>query len=255
MKINQLFRLNHIRNHLSKFGFYKGIEVYFKLNIFNKKQKIEFRLPEYMQKITLRKNSSDIKVFYQIIYNEEYNFIMQNDPKVILDLGSNIGLSAIYFAKKYPQSKIIAVEPEKENFAMCLHNTKSYKNINCINAAIWHNNESLKIDDNNIGEWGFSVSSSENKNKELKGIIINEICKKYELNKIDLLKIDIEGAEKELFDKGDLEWLNIVETIVIELHDWIKKGSAKAFFKVVTKRNFDYSNKGENCLIKFNSDE
>lgn len=254
MNVKGLFRINYIRNHYLRFGFLKGLKIYLKLQIFKNNSTVNIQLPRYKHKILLRRNSSDIKVFYQIFFKEEYKINLESTPNIILDLGANIGLSAIYFAQKYPQAKIISVEPDKGNFDLCIQNTKFYKNRACINSAIWYNNESLKTIDNNIGVWAISVNpvdGDNNGNSGLKGITISQIFEKYGLNKIDLLKIDIEGAEKEVFEKRDISWLNYVDTIVMKLHDWMKEGRTKSFFKAVTKRYFAFSFTGENCLVKF----
>jgi hypothetical protein len=66
----------------------------------------------------VRLKTSDVKAFEQVIYEKEYEMALSRPPSVILDAGANIGLASIYFANRYPNAKIIAVEPEKSNFEL-----------------------------------------------------------------------------------------------------------------------------------------
>ena len=51
---------------------------------------------------------------------------------------------------------------------------------------------------------------------------------------VDILKLDIESAEKELFNFNTENWLPRIETIVIELHDWMKPGCSNSFFRAIS---------------------
>mgnify|MGYP000361339186 CR=1 FL=1 len=54
----------------------------------------------------------------------------------------------------------------------------------------------------------------------------------------DLLKIDIEGAEKELFSENTDYWLGKVNMIIIELHDWMRKDCSKNFYSAIKKYKY-----------------
>jgi len=83
-------------------------------------------------------------------------------------------------------------------------------------------------------------------------ITMTEIIDKYNIQRIDILKIDIEGAEKELFSYNYESWLPKVRCIVIELHDLYRPGCATAFFKAISNRQFNMFCKGEDIVITFN---
>jgi hypothetical protein len=76
--------------------------------------------------------------------------------------------------------------------------------------------------------------------------------RQHQCEKIDILKIDIEGSEKELFESDYETWLPKVTTLIIELHDRMREGSSLSFFRALTKYNFRLAVKGENliCTIK-----
>lgn len=212
-----------------------------------------FKLKGLKNKIHLRLNSTDFSCFTDIMLDQSYNINIA-EPEWIIDCGANIGLGTIFFKEKYPNTKIVAVEMEEENFEMLEKNTNSYNNVFLEKAAIWSSSgEDLTIVDWDR-EWGYLVTD-ENKellSKKVKSITINNIIEKYNLKVIDLVKIDIEGAEKEVFGKGENSWLWKTKILIIELHDRINPGSSKALFDSLAKHNFSLSLQGENLIFKLN---
>jgi FkbM family methyltransferase len=146
-------------------------------------------------------------------------------PKVIIDAGANIGLASIYFANKFPEAKIIALEPEKSNFELLSENVKYYTNIIPIQNALWHKNEVIELVDPGIGKWGFmtKASASENPLKsefchKVNAITVDKIISDFDLGKVDILKIDIEGGEYSILTEENLDILKSIPKIVIECH-------------------------------------
>lgn len=255
MNLNKLIRLNYIRNHYLRFGI-KGILFYYKI-IFSKKTKIIiFKHSEFKTPVFLRTNSSDIDAFYQVLFNLAYKFPIKEEPKVIIDLGANVGFTSIYFLNKFPKSKIIAVEPDNSNYKMLKMNTENYSNFFSYNKGIWNKPSYLEIKDNGLGSWGLSVHESISKSEDsIETITLNQIIENHSLRQIDILKIDIEGSEIELFSSNFEMWLPLTKIIVIELHDWMREGCSKQFFTTLVKYNFELSHKGENliCYMKTNA--
>lgn len=202
--------------------------------------------------LIVRKNTSDLDVFRQIFVQGDYNLPVKISPKLIIDAGANVGYSALYFNKKYPEAKIIAIEPEASNFEILKMNTRDIKNIIPVHAGLWHKDGILEIIDAGFGKWGFMTVETKKDEKEIskiKTITIDRILKKYGFDKIDLLKIDIEGAEKEIFTRNYDNWLNRVGVLVIELHDHFKPGCSKAFYAAVSKHQWIKKEKGENVIL------
>lgn len=81
---------------------------------------------------------------------------------------------------------------------------------------------------------------------------IKEIMDLMSITDIDILKIDIEGAEKEIFETGYEEWIPATKIIIVETHDRYKKGTSKAIFKSISKYDFSLEISGEN-LVLFNN--
>ena len=202
----------------------------------------------------IRKHSSDFKVFRAIAVFGQYNVskITSDNVKTIVDLGSNIGFSVMHFKSKFPDAHVIAVEPEKKNYDQLVKNVKEYSNVDCLQNAIWYSQKNLGIFDSGLGEYGFRVVDDNQKQVgSVDSITMDDIISKYNLQTIDILKIDIEGAEKELFTHNFESWLPKVRCIVIELHDTFRPGCATAFFKAISSREFDIFCKGEDIIITF----
>lgn len=184
----------------------------------------------------LRIPSSDAWTLDQIFFHKEYGFEVARDPVAILDAGANIGLASILLANRFPQAKIIALEPEAGNFALLERNVAPYPNITPVRAALWHDNSSVEIVDPGLGYWGFMVRSGTEKRRpteesdtQVPAMTVDAIMQKYAIDRIDILKIDIEGAEYEVFDDPSL-WISKVDTLIVELHDRMKPGCSRRFY-------------------------
>ncbi len=206
----------------------------------------------------LRVHSSDVPTYKQIFIDREYDFLVEKQPKVIVDAGANIGLAAIYFANKYSDAKIISIEPEQSNFELLKENVASYPHVIPIQAALWNKNEEINLIDPGLGKWGFMVEtihSSENLPGKtchtVMGMTIDKIMKDYGLKKIDILKIDIEGAEKEVFSDAT-SWIEKIDSIIVELHERMKVGCNRSFYN--GSNGFDKEwTQGENIYLSRNN--
>jgi FkbM family methyltransferase len=218
----------------------------------------EFEIKWKGQILKLRKHSTDFNVFRQIQVFGQYNIrSLEKIPvHTIVDLGANIGMSVLFFKSKYPEAQIIAVEPEQNNYRLLKKNVNGDPRTYVLNNAIWSSSRELGLYDNGSGEYGYLVG--EQKADEIgtiRAITIGDIIEKYRLSRIDILKIDIEGSEKELFSGDCSAWLPKVGCIIIELHDWFREGCAYAFFKAISDYPYNLSFKGENIIVLFNEKE
>jgi FkbM family methyltransferase len=211
--------------------------------------------------VYLRVGTSDVFVFDAIFAGKEYEFTVKESPKIIVDAGANIGLSTVYFANKYPKAKIIAIEPEENNYKFLVKNTENYDNVIRIKAALWDKIEEIDLVNTDLGNWGYMVSANNNYNQLktsikqnihlTKTITIEKIITDYGIEEIDILKMDIEGAEKEVFNNSS-EWIRKVKSIVVELHERMKNGCNRSFYNSTNGFDEEWQH-GEDIILVRNN--
>ncbi len=240
-----------IVNLIREFGVAEGTEFYIRL----KTKKLGwFKSAKKNIHFFLRNNNTDPGIFGQVFIDQQYNIPISFEPKTILDLGANTGLSALYFSQKYPQANIVALEPDKENFEIALQNTKDYSRIKMLQKGIWDKNTFLEIIDSNVTNDAFMVmETGNNTSTSIEAINIETLMEEQGWPYIDILKIDVEGSEKEVFSGNFEKWLPKTKVIFVEVHDQMKKGCSKAVFNAISKYNFHFTMKHEN-LIFINED-
>src|SRR5205085_5988031 len=146
----------------------------------------------------IRQWSSDLDCLEQIFVHEEYSLPFALKPRVIVDAGANIGAASLYFAHKYPDARILALEPELSNFRLLTENCADLDNVLPIRAALWSHTQNVALADPNADNWAFSVREG-NVNAAIPALTIERLMDRFDVQHIDLLKLDIEGAEKEVF--------------------------------------------------------
>jgi FkbM family methyltransferase len=211
----------------------------------------------YYDKIALRANVGDWICFEQIFRYLCYAPLEKLKPiRTVVDAGANIGLSSIFFTKRLNSPEIIALEPEESNFCQAVRNTKHLYNVKMLKAALWPRKQRLWIHNlTRSGSLGYQVTAISNPKKQevasFEVLTIPEILDQRGWTTLDLLKIDIEGGERELFgDESCNQWLNKVRVIVVELHDKLMPGCSTAFCRAMaTLENIEMSISGENIII------
>jgi FkbM family methyltransferase len=169
--------------------------------------------------------------------------------KTIIDCGSNIGLTVRYLSAAYPSARIIAIEPDEGNFEILSRNTHGRPGIDCLKAAIWHESGRLSLKREGLNPSGFQVTSSQ-ENADTVAVTIPEIMDRFGIDRLSLLKIDVEGSELEIFSAQDLTWINRVDAISIELHDSWRPGCGDAFFKAISAWKWTFSFHGGAVLCE-----
>lgn len=188
------------------------------------------------KKIFLRTGAGDIDIFYEVFWKKVYTLNTSSTFNCIIDLGANIGLSAIYFSSVFKEATVFAVEPDMDNYNLLLQNCYEEikaKRIVPVHAAAYVRDIELYV--NKSGNaYNSTVSEEGDPNNVVKGTSIKKLCRDYGIEKIDLLKIDIEGAEQFLFE-DNFDWLKIVNYIIIETHSETAKLN---FIKAVEEYGF-----------------
>jgi FkbM family methyltransferase len=219
-----------------------------------KDKEVPFRIASVDREVTVRAQTTDVRCLEKIFLHQEYKPLFSIAPKVIVDGGANIGLSTLFFAREYPQAKIIAIEPELSNFTMLQKNCGHLPHVTLVRGAIWSKTTPLVIGNPSGEKWSFTVTNSSTpataSATEVEAVTIPSLLHRLGETHIDLLKLDIEGAERDLFMNGAEAWIGAVSVIIIELHDWMQPGCSKEFYAAIGARYFSQSVRGENIFVK-----
>jgi FkbM family methyltransferase len=197
----------------------------------------------------LRPETTDVAVYKEIFIDHQHVVDLSPPPRNIIDGGGNIGLSAVDFALQYPLARVISIEPEAGNFEMLKKNTRLFPNVLPLQAALWNQGTELALLDPGCGAWGFHTSANvldEAKIQVVPALTISEIIARFKIEVIDILKLDIEGAEREvLADSSD--WIHKVRLLIVELHEEISKGCTEVFKSATL--DFDCSQIGGGKIV------
>lgn len=243
--------MSRFTNLKKQLGFWKAISFYRKIKSSNL---VNLVIDNLARPFTLRNNPYDYATFEEVLLNKTYDISLPFTPEYIIDGGGNIGLTACYFATKYSKAIIVSIEPDSENFKMMQVNCSQYTNIKMLQNGIWKKNTNLKIADSHAGNNAFTVVETDYETPDtLKAVTIQHIMELYDMHHIDILKLDIEGSEKEVFEENFETWLPKTKVLIIELHDEMKKGCSRSVFNAVNKYDFSFDIRGENIIFTNNA--
>jgi FkbM family methyltransferase len=189
--------------------------------------------------ISLRDGRTDLAIFEQVMLlgdlkGEKYS----TAPEYILDAGAHIGCSSIYYALKYPGARIVAIEAEGANFRQLCLNVGKIPAIRPVHAAVFHQSGQVVVTNPGDQPWEFRVgaptSATPAGNSLIRAMTIGELIQFSGFPRLDILKLDIEGAEREVFENDAPSWLRLVRRMTVELHDRVKPGCTQSFEKAVS---------------------
>lgn len=215
----KLFLLSHAGKHGEKFLKLSKASWY-SLYIKGNKQDLLLRL-------------QDLGLLYDIFMNEVYqgaikevkSFENIENEIVIWDIGAHVGLASIYFQSslKGKSLKILAVEPSKQNFSLLKKNLPATKNITHENCAVSNQSKQGYLNESGLAFNNFLTGNG--KEDQITSVFsFEDLLKKHPTNKIDIMKIDIEGAEYDFMCNIE-NWTIKPEIIIIEFHDQEKTKS------------------------------
>lgn len=204
----------------------------------------------YPGPVWARPHTSDRWVFDQVFLAGEYDCLDRADfesggPRLIVDCGANVGYASVLFLRRFPDARVIAVEPDPGNFEVCRRNLAPFGDrASALCSAIWSHPTGISIqrEPGEMHEWGVKVVEVKPGQKaDLQATSLPVLLEESGFAGIDLLKLDIEGAEATLFS-GDCDWLGRVRNIVIELHG---EACRQSFFDALGAYQYDLTTSGE----------
>lgn len=187
--------------------------------------------------VHVRVRTSDVSAYQQIFLRREYEFAVRRAPRTIVDAGANVGYASVYFANRYPDATIVALEPEPSNFEMLVRNTRPYPNVRPVHGALWSEDGELDlVAHDSAGHWGFMTEAHGTRAPDARGRVsgatpafsVPTLLRQHGIDHVDVFKIDIEGAEREVFADASA-WLPGVDTLIVELHEHRKPGCEPSF--------------------------
>ena len=173
-----------------------------------------------------RSKTSD-KFLLHSAFNVQFHIppfeIMKDKAGTILDLGSNVGYTMVHYKHLYPKARVIGVEMDESNFEILKMNMAQFKNWEAVHGAIWTSDGT--IDYSGQDEETLAIQGIDPLNDALnlprrssKSYSIQSILDKYNVDRVDFMKMDIEGAEIPIFDE-DLSWLERIQSMHVEVHN------------------------------------
>ncbi|RZK03786.1 MAG: FkbM family methyltransferase [Flavobacterium sp.] len=210
------------------------------------------------KQILIRRGTSDIDVAIQIFDWDEFAGLFsviedKNEIKTIIDAGANIGISSVKFKSAFPNVSIIAIEPDDSNFSLLNKNlTLNGVDYSSLKSGVWNKKTKLYFDRSfrDGREWAITVTEVPNSGPSIQSFSINDIVEKYAIKVIDILKVDIEGSEKQVFleANSNLEFLDITRYVAVELHDeFVEKEKIE---KLLVDKGFQLTHSGEYLIGK-----
>jgi FkbM family methyltransferase len=224
-------------------------------------------LKTWVGEFNLRPFDSDMNVLRQVFVKRDYDLskfaqmdrlqqtyeaiISAGSIPIIIDAGANIGAASLWFSSLFPRAKIIAVEPDTRNAAICVSNCRKRANIEVVRAALGSSPGKVKLTRPFGDQVSWAIQTERCDDESVSVVTIDSVRDMYGNNgDLFLVKVDIEGFEKDLF-ASNTEWLSDVSVLIIELHDWMLPGqkSSLPFQKAIFSRDFEMLISSENLIF------
>jgi FkbM family methyltransferase len=173
--------------------------------------------------VALRKGTTDFKVFDEIFVEQAYAPCVAGlpdhlGPVTLIDLGANIGLSALFFVRALKVTEIIALEPDPGNFRMLSENLRRAGLANrstALCAFAGADRAFAEMHDSGNGAWGMRMGPLSDTGTCV--LPLAEIAAAARSGPLLVLKCDIEGGERQLFLRIR-DWDRLIQYVFLELH-------------------------------------
>jgi FkbM family methyltransferase len=179
--------------------------------------------------------------------------LRRHDAKTFIDVGAFIGWLSVYaygISRKRKGAIIIAVEPDPKNYVALLENTKLCRFVKTMNVAIYtRDNEEVEFHLGRKDSRGLSQSGSiyptyhdeegllSGESIFVKTIRLDTLIRRSGLDKVDLVKMDIEGAEYPVLTDPTLD-LSKVENLIVEVHYRYGTSESNEIIRCLTTKGF-----------------
>jgi len=190
--------------------------------------------------------TQDLATLQEVLRDEVYHGVSRYLPSgaSVIDLGSNIGLSAVYFLGNLRAASLLAVEPHPESFALLDRNLRPWVasgRCRIIQAAVWSYDCFLELPSHSVPyAASFRIDpkfiTDAPQPGFIPGLSMSTLISMTGSEHVDLVKMDIEGSEGTIFT-ADLAWLRRVGCLAVELHNDLR--TRLSFDELLRRHGFD----------------
>jgi FkbM family methyltransferase len=170
--------------------------------------------------VLLRPGTSDAQVFEEIFAGAHHlppSRLSPKDPRLVFDLGSNIGLTMAHMAVVFPRARIVGVELDRDNVLLSQENIRPWSNrCEVIEGAVWHTDGTVAYELQRGSEWTAHITGSSEASTVVRAFSLNTLLA--DRGAVDYVKLDIEGAELEVL-RQNTQWTRQVSCIKVEVHE------------------------------------
>jgi FkbM family methyltransferase len=163
-------------------------------------------------------------VLEEVFFDGEYDLARTLDRqqiRTVVDLGANVGYSVVIWKQLFLHARVIAVEPDPGNLAVCRRNVHGLPHVTIVEGCVSGQTKRVTLDRSSGEEWGFRIGQTVSPADDLsvQAYSMPDLLRSFAggLVEIDLLKCDIEGAEADVF-ADCRDWIGRVRHMIIELH-------------------------------------
>jgi len=168
--------------------------------------------------VQLRTFSGDLFVLHEIFVSDCYALpsVLSDRVRVVVDLGANVGLTTLYYARRFPEARFVCVEPDPENARLLRANVACLGEQAMVLEAAVSDVAGLATFEATGWSWGRQLTPSRSTAVQVRCLTVPAVLAAAGVSRVDVLKVDIEGAVAGLFGSNNA-WLAHVDTIVVEL--------------------------------------
>ncbi len=205
--------------------------------------------------VVCRPDSSDLDVFFQVLGDGQYDWLEPSRaPLRVLDCGANIGTATLAILRRWPNATIVAVEPDADNFRLLIENTRhAGDQVIAVQGALWPVPGGVVFDRRPFRDgrqWSLHVRAARTDEvPDVSAYDVPGLMRRVGWDRVDLLKMDIEGAETPVLESAG-QWLSGVACLAVELHD----ENAVAAFRRTVGDSFRVGLQGELTIARRGGD-
>ncbi|KUK01840.1 MAG: Methyltransferase FkbM family [Methanobacteriaceae archaeon 41_258] len=187
--------------------------------------------------------------FFETFVEEPYHVPSTDKDKIVIDIGGNVGDTALYFANK--GYRVYSFEPIPEVYQVALKNIKLNSHladkITFVNKAVNSKEGRAKISYQGLNKGGeSSILIKADNALEVNTITLKRILKQYEIEDPYLLKMDCEGCEYKIIKEQDLQMFN---KIILEYHTFLIKKPPETIIEKLKNEDFKIEKRMDNRFL------